>query len=80
MVIEEDVKSGEFVCPHCKGTGFVLIGVQRQNGLFKNHELWSCKKCHSTFARETIETAKSEESESFNKRASSYYCRVQFAQ
>ena len=40
MVIEEDTKQDEFVCPHCRGNSFVLIGLQRQSGLFKDHELW----------------------------------------
>ncbi len=79
MVIEEDMKQGEFVCPHCRGNRFVLIGLQRQSGLFKDHELWSCKSCHSTFARETIEVKKTTEDETFNKRALPYYCRVKFA-
>lgn len=79
MVIEEDMKQGEFVCPHCVGRSFVLIGLQRQSGLFKDHELWSCKSCHSTFARETIEVKKTTEDETFNKRALPYYCRVKFA-
>ncbi len=26
MVIEEDMKQGEFVCPHCTGNSFVLKG------------------------------------------------------
>ena len=78
MGIEEDMKQGEFVCPHCTGNRFVLIGLQRQSGLFKDHELWSCKRCHSTFARETIEIKKSEVNELFNKRALPYYCRVKF--
>ena len=79
MVIEEDMKQGEFVCPHCAGRRFVLIGLQRQSGLFKDHELWCCKSCHSTFARETIEVKKTTEDETFNKRALPYYCRVKFA-
>ena len=79
MVIEEDMKQGEFVCPHCAGRSFVLIGLQRQSGLFKDHELWCCKSCHSTFARETIEVKKTTEDETFNKRALPYYCRVKFA-
>ncbi|MCR4321539.1 MAG: hypothetical protein NUV74_14530 [Candidatus Brocadiaceae bacterium] len=79
MVIEEDMKQGEFVCPHCAGRSFVLIGLQRQSGLFKDHELWSCKSCHSTFAKETIEVKKTTEGETFNKRALPYYCRVKFA-
>ena len=79
MDIEEGMKQGEFVCPHCTGNSFVLIGLQRQNGLFKDRELWSCKSCHSTFARETIEVKKTTEGETFNKRALPYYCRVEFA-
>lgn len=79
MVIEEDTKQGEFVCPHCRGNSFVLIGLQRQSGLFKDHELWCCKSCHSTFARETIEVKKTAEDETFNKRALPYYSRVKFA-
>lgn len=79
MVIEEDVKQGEFVCPHCTGKDFVLIGLQRQTGLFQNHELWNCRNCHSTFARETIEVKKTSEGETFNKRASPFYSRVKFA-
>jgi len=78
MVVEEDRKQGEYVCPHCTGNSFVLIGLQRHNGLFKDHELWRCKSCHSTFARETIEGKKTAEDETFNKRALSYYCRVKF--
>jgi len=79
MVIEEDTKQDEFVCPHCRGNSFVLIGLQRQSGLFKDHELWCCKSCHSTFARETIEIKKTAEAETFNKRALPYYSRVEFA-
>ena len=78
MGIEEGMKQGEFVCPHCTGNSFVLIGLQRQNGLFKDRELLSCKSCHSTFARETIEVKKTTEDETFNKRALPYYCRVKF--
>ena len=79
MVVEEDMKQSGFVCPHCSGNRFVLIGLQRQSGLFKDHELWCCKSCHSTFARETIEVKKTVEDETFNKRALPYYCRVKFA-
>jgi transposase-like protein len=79
MVAEEDRKQGEYVCLHCTGKSFILIGLQRHNGLFKDHELWRCKSCHSTFARETIEVKKTAEDETFNKRALSYYCRIKFA-
>ncbi len=79
MVVEEDRKHGEYVCPHCTGKNFILIGLQRHNGLFKDHELWRCKSCHSTFARETIEVKKTAEDETFNKRALSYYCKIKFA-
>ncbi|HHT9116443.1 MAG: hypothetical protein HY607_03250 [Planctomycetes bacterium] len=79
MVVEEYMKQSGFVCPHCSGNSFVLIGLQRQSGLFKDHELWCCKSCHSTFARETIEVKKTVEDETFNKRALPYYCRVKFA-
>ena len=79
MIQEKDVSRVEFICPHCKGNKFVLIGLQKQNGLFKDHELWSCKHCHSTFAKETIEVKKTAEDETFNKRALPYYSRVKFA-
>lgn len=79
MIQEKDVSRVEFICPHCKGNKFVLIGLQKQNGLFKDHELWSCKHCHSTFARETIEAVQTTENENFKKKALQYYRRVNFA-
>jgi transposase-like protein len=79
MIAKDCVMQNEFVCPHCKSVNFVLLGVQKQKGLFKDHELWKCRSCHGTFARETIEVRRSAENESFNKNASSYYCRVLFA-
>lgn len=79
MVTNESIEDGKFVCPHCKGNSFILIGVQKQKGLFKDHELWNCRKCHGTFAKETIDEKRSSENERFNKNAFSYYCRIQFA-
>ncbi len=79
MVIIENIKHGEFACPHCRGGSFVYVGIQRQKGIFNGHELWSCKKCQGTFARESIEVKKSTESELFDKRAFGCYCKVQFA-
>ncbi|KXK28809.1 MAG: hypothetical protein UZ01_02554 [Candidatus Brocadia sinica] len=81
MVIKENKNTiqDEFVCPHCNGSTFIFIGLQKQKGLFKNHELWRCKNCHSTFARETIDVKKSMENETFNKRALQYYCKIRFA-
>jgi len=78
MVVERDMKHGEYVCPCCTGNRFVLIGLQRHNGLFKDRELWRCKSCHSTFAKETVKSKKTAEDESFNKRALSYYCKIKF--
>lgn len=80
MVIKEnnnDVQE-EFVCPHCYGSTFIFIGLQKQKGLFENRELWRCKGCHGTFARETIDVRRSMENETFNKRALLYYCKSRF--
>lgn len=79
MVINGNNMQNEFVCPHCKGYSFIFIGLQKQKGLFENHELWCCKSCHSTFAKETIDVKNSMENESFNKRAFQYYCKSRFA-
>ncbi|MBM2832968.1 MAG: hypothetical protein HW406_129 [Candidatus Brocadiaceae bacterium] len=79
MIVERDMKQCEYVCLHCKGNNFVLIGTQRQNGLFKDRELWNCKNCHSTFAKETVKVKKTAEDETFNKRAISYYGRIKFS-
>lgn len=83
MVIKENKNNlnihEEFICPHCKGSKFIFIGLYKQKGLFENHELWRCKSCHSTFARETIDVNKSMENETFNKRAFQYYCKIRFA-
>ncbi len=78
MITKENITQDEFVCPHCMERNFILIGMQRQKGLFKGHELWKCKSCHGTFARETIDIKRSNENESFNKSAFSYYCNFQF--
>ncbi len=78
MVINKDNMISEFVCPHCKGSVFIFIGLQRQKGLFENRELWRCRSCHSTFARETIDVKKSVENETFNKLAIQYYCKMRF--
>ena len=78
MVIRENIRQVEFVCPHCNGNSFIHIGLQRQKGLFKDRELWTCKTCHGTFARESVEIKKSAENEIFNKRAFPYYCRICF--
>lgn len=79
MVVKENITQDEFVCPHCRGNSFVFIGLQRQKGLFKDHELWSCKSCRSTFARETIDVKKTSENELFKKRALLYYYKIRFA-
>lgn len=79
MVLKEETIQREFVCPNCHGGNFIFIGVQRQKGLFKGRELWKCRRCHGTFAKETIDVKKSTENESFNKSAFSYYCKIQFA-
>lgn len=80
MVIEENKNNlqEEFICPQCHGSTFLFIGLQKQKGLFENHELWHCKGCHGTFARETIDVRKSMENETFNKRALQYYCKSRF--
>lgn len=78
MVTKENNTPAEFVCPHCKGNTFIFIGLQKQKGLFENHELWCCRNCHSTFARETIDVKKSIENETFNRRALQYYCKIKF--
>jgi ribosomal protein L37AE/L43A len=81
MIIKENKDNIQdmFVCPHCNGRSFVFIGRQKQKGLFENHELWCCRNCHSTFARETIDVEKSMENETFNKKALQYYCKIRFA-
>ncbi|TVL94601.1 MAG: hypothetical protein CV082_14305 [Candidatus Brocadia sp. BL1] len=78
MVINENNIRNEFVCPHCKGNTFIFIGLQKQKGLFENHELWCCKSCRGTFARETIDVKNYMENETFNKRAFQYYCKNRF--
>lgn len=68
-----------FECPHCKGSNFIFIGLQKQKSLFNNHELWNCKNCHGTFARESIEADKTVENEAFSKRASMFYRKFRFS-
>lgn len=79
MKVKGNKSKTKYECPHCKGSDFIFIGLQRQKGLFNNHELWNCKNCHSTFARESIEVYKSVENEAFNKRASSFYGGFRFS-
>ncbi|MDR4509827.1 MAG: hypothetical protein MRJ65_16600 [Candidatus Brocadiaceae bacterium] len=79
MKIKEKAVQCEFACPLCKGISFVFIGLQKQKGLFNNHELWNCKTCHSTFARESIEMKKTVENETFHKKAFPFYCGFKFS-
>lgn len=78
MVISEKIKQVEFVCPHCNGNSFIRLGLQRQKGLFNGRELWRCKTCHGTFARESIDIKKTAENETFSKRAFPYYRKIRF--
>ncbi len=73
MMLKKIVTNDDFECPHCNGNKFIFIGVQEQKGLFKNRELWNCKNCHSTFAKETIDVKNYRENTSFNKCAFPFY-------
>ena len=79
MIAEKEVKQLTFMCPHCKENDFIFFGMQRQKGLFKDHELWNCKKCHSTFAREAIDVKNMAKNTSFNNKAFPFYCRTRFS-
>ena len=76
MVVEEDMKQGEFVCPHCTGNSLCLSVCKGKMDYSKIMNYGAVKRCHSTFAKETIEVKKTAEDETFNKRALPYYCRV----
>ena len=79
MIAEKELKHKIFVCPHCKGTSFIFLGMQRQKGLFKGRELWNCKTCHSTFAREAIDVNNLKENTSFNSKTFPFYYKARFS-
>ncbi|MBM4055217.1 MAG: hypothetical protein FJ264_11240 [Planctomycetes bacterium] len=75
MKVMENKSAHDFTCLHCQGKLFIFLGLHQQKGLFKNHELWTCKGCHSTFASESIEVNISTESATFRKQAFPFYRR-----
>lgn len=50
MVTENLVGLATFNCPNCKGDDFIFSGLQKGYGYTPDMELWTCRRCHSTFS------------------------------